>query len=76
MTLFPMKNLILRNASIFVFQGPGTFRYSHDRIAKKNAPINDSHIDISSGEIDYLKNCLSIEPVTATCCFSPGSRDL
>jgi len=36
----------------FVLQGPVTLMYSQERIAKKNAPINNSHNALSLGEID------------------------
>jgi hypothetical protein len=72
--LFPIKNQTFLRANNLVFCCPDTWRYSHDLIAKKKAPINSSHMAISTGEIDDLKNWRRIDPVTATCCFSPGSR--
>jgi hypothetical protein len=39
---------------IFVFRGPETFKYSHDRMAKKKAPMNSSHNALSVEEIDNL----------------------
>ena len=34
----PWKNLIFRMQTNVVLRGPATVEYSHDRIAKKNAP--------------------------------------
>jgi len=50
--------------------------YSQDLIAKKKAPINNSHKAKSNGDIDCLWNWRRIDPVTATCGTSPGSKDL
>jgi len=36
----------------FVLRGPCTLMYSHDRIAKKKAPMNNSQSALSRGEMD------------------------
>jgi hypothetical protein len=74
--LFPMKKRMFLRVSIFVFLLPDICKYSQDLIVKKKAPINNSHMAESIGETDDLENCHRIKPVTATCCFSPGSNVL
>ena len=50
----PLKNLMLRRHSILVFLVPETLRYSQDLIAKKNAPMNNSHRALSIVDNDIL----------------------
>ena len=52
--LFPWKNLMFLMQMSFVFLSPVTFKYSHERMAKKNAPMNSSHIALSIGDMDIL----------------------
>jgi hypothetical protein len=72
-SFLPLKNLIMFVVSIFVFLVPFTLRYSHERIAKKKAPMNKSHIAFSNLVVAILWNFWRIEPVTAACCLGGGS---
>jgi len=51
---FPIKNLMFFKASNLVFLSPETLRYSHDLIAKNNAPMNNSQRAKSIGETEDL----------------------
>jgi len=67
---------MLRNVNILVRRCPDTLRYSHDLIAKKNAPVNNWHIAMSSGVKAIFCNSLITDPVKVTCCFSGLSNFL
>jgi len=66
----PLKKWMFRRQMIFVFLGPDTFRYLHDLIAKKKAPVNNSLIALSADDMEMSMNFWKTDPVTATCCFS------
>jgi hypothetical protein len=75
-SLLPLKNRIFFRVSSLVRRDPDTFRYSQERIAKKNAPVNNWHIALSNGVKAILDNSFIIDPVSASCCFSGGSSFL
>jgi hypothetical protein len=50
----PWKNLIFLMQSSFVLRLPFTAKYSHERIAKKNAPMNNSQRALSISDNESL----------------------
>ena len=58
---------------IFVFLGPFTEEYSHDRIAKKNARMTKSLMILSEGEMASFRTCLRSLRLAAAWRFVPGS---
>jgi len=59
--------------SCFVFLSPGTLRYSHDLMAKNQAPIASSPMAIAR-EVDlFLSSSRRTDAGIAFCCFVGGS---
>jgi len=66
-SLLLLKNLMFFTCKSFVLLIPVTDKYSHDRMAKKKAPMNRSHIVFSRLVVVSWWNFLRMEPVTAAC---------
>ena len=65
------KNRTLPMMMIFVFRGPGTVQYSHERQAKKKAAISSSTIALSSIQCDAVS---STEYGPGDCLLRSGGR--
>ena len=72
-----LKKRRLRNLSLFVFlSGPGTVRYSHDLMAKKNAPVHRSAIATAHAVVFTRNNRFRMQPGSAFCGRGAGSSFL
>lgn len=49
-SFLPLKNCTFFKVNNFVLLGPDTWMYSQDLIAKKKAPMNNSHNALSKGD--------------------------